>query len=264
MNQEQIRVAQVENDGLSDETTVLTGRVSCVFTYFGRPGTKYRIYMGAYSGYGTPPKTADTATGRNVDVGDTVMDRCPPIAPVQVSVPAPSEATRGLLDAMVIEPQVLQRPGNGTTTPLFGVVPDQLSLPLSRYQKSDHIAELPPCWAGPSLDKPGEWELLPTVYFRPFRLESFVGGNVKSIRVVRHLPYLTESQIRDYVRRVWLGVVRDVYSSIPWSEANSWIIEVAVEHTDWKSTGFLTDGVHVQIEDRLGKYWFTRISPSDH
>ena len=85
-------------------------------------------------------------------------------------------------------------------------------------------------------------------------VESFVGGEVKVIRVVGYDPKLMPSQIREEVRKVWLGVFWFAGSSIMWSE---------VEYEDGKRSSILMDGwVHVQVEDREGKYWFIRLSPA--
>ena len=93
---------------------------------------------------------------------------------------------------------------------------------------------------------------------RPVSIESFVGGKVKAIRV-QYDPTLTPSQIRDEVRKVWLGLLSEAYSSIMWSEMNRWNIKASVEFEDGERTWILTDGIHVQVHDREGKYWFIRL-----
>jgi hypothetical protein len=91
-----------------------------------------------------------------------------------------------------------------------------------------------------------------------------VGGNVTVIRVTRfeRSRDLTASEVRNEVRRVWLGRFEFASPSIPWSEGVGWKIEASVEFEDGTQAAFLTDGVHVQVRDRAGKCCFTRIWPS--
>jgi len=94
-------------------------------------------------------------------------------------------------------------------------------------------------------------------------IESFMGGKVKSIRVVHHDPKLTSSQVREEVRKVWLGVFWNASSFIGWSEGNRWNIEASVEYDDGKRSSILMDGwIHVQVEDREGKRWYVRLWPA--
>ena len=115
-----------------------------------------------------------------------------------------------------------------------------------------------------SLNRRSEWEELPAVEFDHYlSVESFVGGRVRTIRVIRRDPRLTPEQIRDEVMRVWLGVFWNITRSIGWQEGNPWNIEAAVEYTDGKHSLILMDGlVHVEVEDREGKYWFLRLWPA--
>src|SRR5215475_7201232 len=113
----------------------------------------------------------------------------------------------------------------------------------------------------PSLDRRSEWESFCSIFFgRYLSIESFVGGNVKLIRVVRYgslfTPNLTPSQIKDEIRRVWFGRFHRATCSIDWAEMNLWNIEAVVEFEDGKHTALLTDGGHVEVEDREGKQWF--------
>lgn len=97
---------------------------------------------------------------------------------------------------------------------------------------------------------------------RYLTVESFVGGKVELIRVVHYDPRLTPPQIRDEVRKVWLGIFWFATSSIMWDEGNSWNIAASVEYEDGQRTLILTDGGHVQVQDREGKYWFIRLWPA--
>jgi hypothetical protein len=90
-----------------------------------------------------------------------------------------------------------------------------------------------------------------------------VGGKVKTIRVVRYDPKLTPSQVREEVRKVWLGRISLATSSVMWSEGNSWNIRASVEYESGQPTSILMDGwIHAQVEDRVGKYWFIRLTPA--
>jgi hypothetical protein len=72
-----VRMAEVAPDGLKDDVVAGADGQKGIFTFYGRPATKYRIYI---SGYKTPPKTVDTASGKDIDVGDLVFENCPPPA----------------------------------------------------------------------------------------------------------------------------------------------------------------------------------------
>jgi hypothetical protein len=165
------------------------------------------------------------------------------------------------LEQILIEPQQQQQLAIGTGV-LAGTL--FLSLPASKFRESPVGAELPQCWSGPSIDRRAEWEQLNDVQFDRFlRVASFVGGPIKTIRVVRYSPALTPSQIRREVRKVWLGVFQHASSNNGWSEGNRWSIEASVEYEDGKRSSILMDGwIHVQVEDREGKYWFIRIQPA--
>jgi hypothetical protein len=262
-----VGVGEIVPDGLRDWTQLSPDPSTGVFTFYGRPGTKYRFFLGA--AYSTPRITADTASGKDVDLGDIVWrNSCPVGAPQPRQVPEPSVSARRLLDEMIIEPQTPPLPrgvySDGTTVR----VGSPLALPPSSYRDSSGmtaadsrvIPDLPPCWRGPSLDRPDEWRASGMVEFfsHPFRLESFVGmdGKVRSLRVVRYIPGHTETEIREEVGKIWLGGFSEVMGSITWSEGNFWNVEVSVEYDDGKRTAFLTDGAHVEVEDRQGKYWF--------
>jgi hypothetical protein len=158
------------------------------------------------------------------------------------------------LEQIIIEPQ----------KPISERVGIPLTQPNPGYVNSSAFVELPPCWSGPSLDRRAEWEALQNVYFfdRYLSVESFVGGKVKSIHVVRYDPRLTPFQIREEVQRVWLGVFWTASSFIGWAEGSIWNIDASVEYEDGKRSSLITDGGHVRVQDREGKYWFIRLWPA--
>jgi hypothetical protein len=41
-----------------------------------------------------------------------------------------------------------------------------------------------------------------------------------------------------------------------------WNIRATVEYEDGKKSTMLTDGLHVQVQDREGKYWYMREWPA--
>jgi hypothetical protein len=120
----------------------------------------------------------------------------------------------------------------------------KMDLPESTYTESvgpGKDVDLPPCWTAPSLENRKYWEPWPMIMLdRPVSIESFVGGKVKAIRVQEYDPGLTPPQVRDEVRRVWLGLFTEAYSSIIWSEMNRWNIKASVEFEDGGHTWILT------------------------
>jgi hypothetical protein len=45
-----------------------------------------------------------------------------------------------------------------------------------------------------------------------------------------------------------------------WAEVTLWNIEASVEYEDGKRALVLTDGWHIEVQDREGKQWFTRLA----
>jgi hypothetical protein len=240
-------MARIDPDGFKDAGTAMAGRDGR-FVLMAAPGYKYRISLAA-GGMKTPPKTVDITSDKDSDVGDMVFEYC---STVSTSIPKPPTKSDPVGDLrpeqIVIEPQQSVNP----YSPVF-------DLPPSNF-KPNNAVELPPCWSGPSLDKRYEWESSPMITFDPsITVESFVSGKVKVIRVVRYNPKLSPSQIRDEVRKVWFGSFSLATSMIIWSEGSPWNIQASVEYEDGKRTSILMDGwIHVQVEDREGKYWFIR------
>jgi hypothetical protein len=258
-------MAEVGPDGLSDGTSVLTDSHG-VFTFFGRPGTKYRVYLGGgYNGIKTPPRIVDTADGKDVDVGEVVLENCSPWVPQNATPRAPTstELIGDLqLEQIIIEPQQPLPPERLEGWP--GLTLPSRGLPLLAPEDYGplKIVDLPQCSTGPSFDRRSEWEALPEVRFDHFlSIESFVGGKVKSIRVVRYDLQLTPSQIREEVLKVWLSFFADAATAIFWSEPNGWNIEASIDFEDGKHSSILMDaGMHLQLQDHEGKYWFIRHS----
>ncbi len=84
--------------------------------------------------------------------------------------------------------------------------------------------EPPQCWSGfASADDRAEWEsvgIRSLMFDRYVSIEEFVGGKVRSVNVSRHDPTLTPDQIRNEVRKVWLGIFLNAASRIEWAEVN--------------------------------------------
>jgi hypothetical protein len=248
-----VRMARIEPDGLlTDEQFVLTDSHG-VFTFFGTPGKRYRIDL---DGYGVRTrKTVDIARGKDIDVGDMIFEKCPAVSHAVPKAPTSPELL-GILksEQIVIELQSVPRGGSG----FVPLRPAALT-----NHKLNSAVDLPPCWSGPSLDKRTEWEpLFDIIFDRYVSIESFVGGKVKMIRVIRYDPNLTPSKVRDEVRKAWFGIFWHATSAITWAEYTSWNIEANVEYEDGKRASILTDGGHVQVRDRDGKYWYFRLWPA--
>ena len=69
---------------------------------------------------------------------------------------------------------------------------------------------------------------------------------------------LTPDQIKDEVRKVWVGIFNYLTCQIEWAEGTFWNIQATVEYEDGRKSSILTDGGHVQVQDREGKYWYMR------
>jgi hypothetical protein len=242
-----VTVARIEGDFLTHARSVITD-VHGVFRLVVEPGYQYRIHLNGY--WIKNQKTADTTSGNDLDVGDLVFERCALSGPLMGNQRTAHDLAGDLKpEQIIIEPQE-----HGQRWP---------ELPESTYTESvgpGKDVDLPPCWTAPSLENRKYWEPWPMITLdRAVSIGSFVGGTAKAIRVLSYDPRLTPSQIRDEVRKVWLGLFTEAYSSIMWSEMNRWNIKASVEFQDGKRTWILTDGIHVQVQDREGKYWFIRL-----
>lgn len=225
-----------------------------VFSFMVPGGPQYRISLG--SGMKTAPKVVDTASGKDTDLGDMVFERCPTSDFAIPKAPATAPMTGKLrLDQILIEPQ--QTPSDGKSF---------WSMEAPKPPPYKYV-EPPRCWSGfSSADRRAEWEGVGVdslMFDRYLSIEEFMGGQVKSIHVLQHAPALTPEQIREEVRKVWLGLFWNAASSIMWSEENRWNIAASVEFEDGRRTSLVLDaGVHVQVEDRAGHYWYLRLWPA--
>jgi hypothetical protein len=101
---------------------------------------------------------------------------------------------------------------------------------------------------------------------QPTAVKDFVGGRVKTIRVVhyaweRNISKLV--QVRALVSKVWQGSFLDQPAcGIVWDEGTWWSVESAVEFEDGKKGLLITDGSHVALRDHDGQNWFFRLLPA--
>jgi len=98
-----VDMAEIDPPGLMNATSVQTDSLG-IFTFFGKPSKQYRLYV--ETGYKTTRKTVDTASGEDVEVGDMVVEPCPPPVVTFARGPPPAERVGDLrLEQIVIEPQ---------------------------------------------------------------------------------------------------------------------------------------------------------------
>ena len=219
---------------------------------------KYRISPG--SGFKGISKIVEVGTPADADSGNFHFERCP--APVD-DAPQTSKAEPDLIGNLTLNQIVVDAPQPTVRDPKT-LTPPQPSL---ESLKADLEAEDPQCWFGlASLTDRSAWEHLSNVNFGSWvSIEDFVGGRVNVIHVshVTADSHLTPEQIKEQVRKVWLGSFRSISTSIMWSEGNPWNIEATVEFDDGKPTSISMDtSGHVQVQDRQGKYWFLRLWPA--
>ena len=219
---------------------------------------RYRISPG--SGFKGNSKIIDVTIPMDGDSGNFTFERCP--APVEATTQS-YKAEPDLVGDLTLNQIVIDAPPPTNRDPPT-LTPPQ---PSSESLKADADAEDPQCWFGlASLANRADWQHLSNVNLTNWvSVEAFVGGRVNAIHVI-HLSSssrLTPDEIREQVRRVWLGSFRDAATSIGWSEGNPWNIEARVEFDDGKQASIWTDSSgHVQFQDREGKYWFVRLYPA--
>jgi hypothetical protein len=254
-----VRIARIEPSGAVPLPPVLTDS-SGEFTLLGDPGATYRISLGP--GIKTPAKTVRIVDEQDIDVGDMVLEKCTDIRGAYAEPPSsPPKLVGNLkLEQIVIEPQHMS--GNSAELSTWTRLPSPV-VPSTNGVGSNASVEFPQCWSGPTLARREEWEGLCEVSFNQFfSIEDFVGGKVKTIRVVRHDPRLSADQIKEELRKVWLGIFHYATCQIEWDEGTFWNIRATVEYEDGRKSSILTDGLHVQVQDREGKYWFMREWPA--
>jgi hypothetical protein len=231
------------------------------FTVLGELRKTYRISLGP--GFKTPPKVVRVDAAQDVDIGDMVLQKCVNLRGPYAKPPdSPHELVGHLrLEQIFIERQ--QANGNFVGLSTWTGLPSP-AWPSFSGVGSNASVEFPQCWSGPTLDRRGEWESLCEVSFNQFlSIEDFVGAKVRTIRVVNHDPRLTADQIKEEVRKVWLGIFHYATCHIEWAEGTIWNIRATVEYADGgKKSSLLTDGLHVQVQDREGKYWYMREWPA--
>jgi hypothetical protein len=261
--QADVRVERIEPDEVVYEETVRAD-LRGAFTFVGEPSKTYRISLGR--GVKTLPKIIDTAGGKDIDLGDIILVYCPPAVDSVVPERLTSESDPvDRVGDLRVDQILIEQPSTGHPGSAAHGVGCIDTLPQDpRYLRDDSIGIIS-LDRQVSLDKRAEWEGLCEISFdRYLSVESFVGGKVKAIHVVRVSPdsKLTTTQIREEVRRVWLGVFRATDCHINWDEGTNWNIEASVEYEDGTRTSILMDGFHVEVQDRVGKFWFIRRSPA--
>lgn len=99
----------------------------------------------------------------------------------------------------------------------------------------------------------------------PTTVGDFVGGKVKTIRVVRSAARKsppTAEEVLKSLRMVWQGKFQVAFCQLPWAEPTNWSIESIMEFEDGKRSALITDGVHVALQNHDGKTWFFRLFPA--
>jgi hypothetical protein len=121
-----------------------------------------------------------------------------------------------------------------------------------------------------SLEDRAKWDVAFSLRFdNDVTIKNFVGGNVKRIRVTHYrspsgpkASQPTPSELQQEVRNIWLGTFHHATCQIIWAEGALWNIRGIVEHDDGKRSSLMSDGLHVEVQDRNGKFWFIRLRPA--
>ena len=103
---------------------------------------------------------------------------------------------------------------------------------------------------------------------RPTTVGDFVGGKVKSIRVLRTAPFRpgtkppTPDEVRQRLKTVWQRTFQVAFCQIAWAEMTFWSVAAVVEFEDGKQSPLITDGVHVALQNYNGNSAFFRLLPA--
>lgn len=229
-----VGIARIDPDGFKEYRQTVSGGDG-VFTFHAEPGHQYRITLD--SSMKTERRTVDTSSNKDVDLGDMVFERCPPVTPQIRKNPASPVSTGNLKPEQIVI-DVIDKPEN------LPVIAPRLT-----PNNGNGLFELPLCWPGPSLDRRSEWEAGGGASFDHWvTVEDFVGGKVKRIRVTRIAGNLTHDQVRNEVLKVWFGVFYHAASQIMWAEGGRWNVGASIEYESGPSGLLVTDGSHVQVQ----------------
>ena len=242
-----VNVARIEVDGAKLVKSVRADAQGA-FTFVVRSAAKYQIEILTGPAFKNQLRLVDTNEGKDIELGDMVLQPCPVVNTSAPKAPTSQPALVGDLRLA----QILIESKQASIS--------DLGIPQLDSKWSSAVAPSS-CWSGyVSLARRTDWEGRCDVSFDSYAsLERFVGGKVKAIHVVRFPPKLPPAQVREQVRKVWLGSFHRAECSITWSEGNPWKFVASVEYENGKRTFVLMDGwMHVRVQDRNGKYWYLR------
>lgn len=99
----------------------------------------------------------------------------------------------------------------------------------------------------------------PYIYLeRSTAVGDFIGDTAKIVRVTRYAR-TDETKALEILKKVWNGQFRTASCFIGWAETTYWSVESMVEFKDGLRSKLITDGYHVALQDRNGRYWFIRL-----
>jgi hypothetical protein len=244
-----VAMAEVVPEGLTGAVRV-TADSRGAFKFAAVAGKKYRVYLRVHGEL--TRTTVETASGRDIAIGDMIVRECP----------SPSYDRR---------PKHPTAPTSVPPLTLKQIVIEVRGPPPEPWTEDPQLAvfiESPGCMSGPpSLDNRAYWHTWPMVSFHDsgvgVGVASFVGGKVKSIRVIWHDPKLSPDQIKQAVLRIWRSTLFEISSSVNWAEVFSWRIAAVVERDDGSSSSLWFDSwIHLRVQDQRGKYWYSRLLPA--
>lgn len=232
------------------------------FSFLVSAGESYRIALD--SGFTAPPKVLNAVSGTDIDLGEIVLEHCPdPVYDDAYRSGLAPRVSGNLPDGRIILASKPSVPSADGQLWLHSRSTANQSTEAASRKALARTAERPPCWYKPSLDRRSEWAgLCKMDFFQWVSLQDFVGGLVKSIHVVDYSARMKPEQVRDEIRKVWLGSFHDTMCSIFWDEITPWDLRAEVEFYDGRRIHLLTDGMHVEVEDLEGRYWYLREWPA--